>query len=326
MLTFKKYFLFPSLVTIISIIAVVIFGNLSLLFSVLILIVLEITLSFDNAVVNAKVLDRMDSLWRKRFITWGIWVAVFGTRVVLPVLIVAIASNTNVIEILRLALYSPGEYGKLLDEAHFVIGSFGGVFLMLVALKYFIDDHKEIHWIKYIEKKLKNFASIESIEIILSLSVLLGIGYLVPNHAIEILVSGIIGCILFVLIQGTTSKMESSYGSLARGGFGMFMYLNMLDVAFSLDGVVGAFAVTNKIAIIAIGLGIGAYFVRELTLYIVDQKTLNEIKYLEHGAHWAIFALAMCMLFGLVFHIPETVTGVVGLLFVLASYLNSKYS
>lgn len=321
---FKKFFLIPTLITILSLILVFYFFGLSSFFTVLILIILEITLSFDNAVVNAKVLEKMDHKWQKRFINWGIWVAVFGTRVVLPIIIVAMVSGLGVLNVLNLAIFDPAAYGLHLEEAHYSIGAFGGIFLLLVALKYFIDDTKEIHWINNIEKKLKNFSSIESIEIVFSLLILLIISASLPAHSSEILFAGIIGCISFVLLQGITNSMSSNLGKIASGGFALFMYLNILDIAFSLDGVIGAFAISKNLIIIGVGLGIGAYFVRSFTLMMVEQKTLGELKYLEHGAHYAIMGLGFCMLVGLLVHIPEVVTGVIGLMFVIASYISSK--
>lgn len=322
---YRKYFLVPAIITLFSLIMVFYFGSFAGLLSVIILIILEVTLSFDNAVVNAKVLSKMDEKWQKRFINWGIWVAVFGTRVILPILIVSVVSGLSAAKVLNLAIFDPVAYGLMLDEAHYSIGAFGGIFLLLVALKYFIDDTKEIHWIQRIEKRLKKFSSIESIEITFALMILLFISYFVPGHSLEILVSGIVGVILFVLIQGITNSLGTDVTKAAANtGFALFMYLNLIDAAFSLDGVIGAFAISSNLLVIAVGLGIGAYFVRSFTVMMVEMKTLNELKYLEHGAHWAVFGLGFCMLFGLIFHIPEVITGLIGLAFVFASYLSSR--
>jgi hypothetical protein len=320
---FKKFFLLPTLITLFLLAIVFYFGSLAALIAVLILIVLEVTLSFDNAVVNAKVLEKMDEKWQKRFINWGIWVAVFGTRVLLPVIIVAVVSGLGLLEVMNLAIYDPHTYGLKLDDAHYSIGAFGGVFLLLVALKYFIDDNKQIHWIKVLEKRLKKFSSVESVEVVLALVLLLFIARAVPAHAVEILVAGIIGCMTFVLVEGITSNMDHDATSVASSGFGLFMYLNFLDAAFSLDGVIGAFAISSNLLVIMVGLGVGAYFVRSFTVMLVERKTLSQLVYLEHGAHWAVGALGVCMLIGLIVHIPEVIIGVVGLFFVVAAYMSS---
>jgi hypothetical protein len=323
MQTFKKFFLLPTIITVFLLGVVFYFGNFAALFAVVILIILEVTLSFDNAVVNAKVLEKMDEKWQKRFINWGIWVAVFGTRVLLPIVIVAIVSGLGMLEVLNLAIYDSETYGIKLDEAHYSIGAFGGVFLLLVALKYFIDDNKDIHWIKVLEKRLKKFSSVESIEVVLAMVLLLIIAKAVPAHAVEILIAGVVGCITFVLVEGITSNMGHDAGKVASAGAGLFVYLNILDAAFSLDGVIGAFAISSNLLVIMVGLGVGAYFVRSFTVMLVEKKTLSELMYLEHGAHWAVGGLGVCMLLGLIVHIPEVIIGVIGLCFVAAAYMSS---
>jgi len=108
-----------------------------------------------------------------------------------------------------------------------------------------------------------------------------------------------------------------------RGGIGGFLYLEVLDASFSFDGVIGAFAITNDVVIIMLGLAIGAMFVRSMTVYLVDKGTLDEFVYLEHGAHYAIGILAAIMLASMKFHVPEVVTGLAGVSFIGASVWSS---
>ena len=89
----------------------------------------------------------------------------------------------------------------------------------------------------------------------------------------------------------------------------MFLYLEVLDASFSFDGVIGAFAITNDIVLMALGLGIGAMYVRSLTVYLVRQGTLDDYVYLEHGAHYAIGALAVILLVTIQYEINEIITG-----------------
>lgn len=318
-----KFFWMPTLVSAICFAVVGVYAGLAALVITILLVILEVTLSFDNAVVNAKVLQRMTPIWQKRFLTWGILFAVFLTRAILPILIVAASVWVNPIAIAKLAIFDPAQYGMLLHDAHYVIGSFGAVFLMLVGLKYFIDDQKETHWIAAIEKHLARSGSIESIETAAVLLLLLGAAAFVPTHAVEIMVAGIIGAVTFIIVQGLASAFEVEGEEVAKAGFVLFAYLNVLDAAFSLDSVVGAFALSTNLLIIVIGLGIGAYFVRSMTVYMVRQKTLNTFIYLEHGAHYAILGLAFAMFFGLMFHVPEPVTGLIGLTFILAALASS---
>lgn len=319
----SSLFLFPLIVSFIVLVSVYLWGGVAALLSALLLTILEVTLSFDNAVVNAKVLKQMSPLWQRRFLTWGILFAVFGTRIILPIFIVAVSVALSPLMVALLAFNDPRAYGELLHEAHYIIGSFGGSFLLMVALKYFFDTAKQVHWIVRLEQMLSRWGRVEAIEIGLTLSILLLIGMLIPDHEREIVVSGVVGVILFIIIEAFAGIFSHPGKEVLQGGLVMFIYLNILDSAFSLDGVVGAFAISNMLPVIIAGLGIGAYFVRTFTVYMVQHRMLDTLVYLEHGAHWAIFGLAFAMLFGLAIPIPEVVTGLVGLLFIGLSYVSS---
>lgn len=321
--TFLQFFLWPTIISVSAFLLVLGKGGFSALFLVVILSILEVTLSFDNAVINAKVLERMDPVWQRRFLTWGILIAVFGSRFILPILIVSAAVWVSPWFITTLAFTDPAEYGRLLDSVHGSITAFGGVFLMMVSLKYFFDKAKEIHWIDSVERHLVKWGRIEAIEISLALILLTALSFATSYDQATVLISGIIGLVLFVIMQGLAGSLSLEAGDVARSGLALFMYLEILDVAFSLDGVIGAFALTTNLLIIVVGLGIGAFFVRALTFYFVQQKTLTELVYLEHGAHWAILGLAIAMLANLVVHVPEVVTGLIGLVFVALSYRSS---
>ena len=194
----------------------------------------------------------------------------------------------------------------------------------MVALKYFFDEKKQLHWIRAIEQMLSRWGRIESIEIGLALALLATLASFAPEHAATILLSGVVGILLFIVVQGIASAFEVDASSVTAGtGFALFAYLNILDAAFSLDSVVGAFALTTQIPVIVVGLGVGAYVVRALTIYMVRHGTLAELVYIEHGAHWAILALAMVMFAALFYDVPEPLTGFVGLLFVGLAYWSS---
>lgn len=298
-------------------------GGAHALFLVVLLAILETTLSFDNAVVNAKILTRMDALWQKRFLAWGIPVAVFGTRFILPVVIVSAAAGLSPLFTLELALFEPVRYGGYLSSAHAAIASFGSAFLLLVSLKYFFNDRKTVHWIEVVERHLSRWGGIEALEVALVLSALLASALFLPHEAATILSAGIIGVVLFIVMEGIAQSFETeTTGSVA--GAALFAYLNVLDAAFSLDGVIGAFAVTTSLPVIIIGLGLGALFVRAFTVALVRARTLDALVYLEHGAHWAIFGLALAMLAGLFVRVPEMLTGGIGLLFITLAYLSSR--
>lgn len=289
--------------------------------------VLEVSLSFDNAVVNATVLKDMDPKWQKRFLTWGILIAVFGMRILFPLLIVAVAAMIGPVEALRLAIEEPENYQHIIEGAHAGIMGFGGAFLLLVGLKFFFDADKEHDWIGFIEAPLKKFADLEAFEIILTMLLLYLVSNLMedPAGSHTFLVSGLMGIATFFAVEWLGNVLEAPDAStgVARAGLGAFLYLEVLDASFSFDGVIGAFALSNNLFVIALGLGIGAMFVRSLTLMLVDKGTLAEYRYLEHGAFWAIIALALIMFVGVIVEVPETVTGLIGALLIGLSLASS---
>jgi hypothetical protein len=317
-------FLFPILISAVLLGSVLVWGGVSALVLALLLVLLEVTLSFDNAVVNARVLRDMDALWQKRFMTWGILVAVFGTRIFLPFLIVGASVGLAPWIVAHLAFFEPETYRTLLEHSAHMVHAFGGMFLLMVSLKYFFDTEKNTHWIHSIERHLARWGRVEAVEIALALLVLLGISSFVAGDIrAQTLMAGVVGIVLFILVQGIANAFSVEAGSVARGGLASFVYLEVLDSAFSLDGVIGAFALTTEVGIIAVGLGVGALFVRTLTVYMVRHRALETVRYLEHGAHWAIFGLASTMLAGLMLHIPEFVVASVGFFFIGAAYFSS---
>lgn len=304
-------------------------GNVSLvlqtLLTVLLLSVLEISLSFDNAVVNATILKNMNETWRKRFLTWGIAIAVFGMRFLFPVLIVSIIAGISPIESVTLSVSKPDEYAKMMLGAHMAVSAFGGSFLLMVFLNFFLSDNKDVHWIPLVERSASKLAVFQSIQLIMALLVLMVIYVnLPPADHITFLVSYIWGILTYLIVHGVSALLED--GHLEKypffsSGFGLFLYLEVLDASFSFDGVVGAFAISNQLLIIMIGLGVGAFFVRGITLYLVENDTLNQFKYLEHGAFYALGALAGFMLLDSFFHFPEWLTALTGAMILAVSVL-----
>lgn len=292
-------------------------GTLGVLWIVVVLSVLEVSLSFDNAVVNATVLRQMSPKWQHRFLTWGIIIAVFGMRIIFPLAIVAIAAKLGPIDALRLAATEPATYERIITDAHVGISGFGGAFLAMVGLTFFFDEDKEVHWIAPIERPFAGMSRVSGLAIGLVLLALYGIGRaLEPADALTFITSGIFGLLTYIAVEAVNTVLEGEGGDpaamAARSGLGAFLYLEVLDASFSLDGVIGAFALSNNLFIIALGLGIGAMFVRSMTVMLTERGTLTQYRYLEHGAFYAIIALAAIMLLSARFHIPETITGLIG--------------
>lgn len=335
-----QYFLGSYLVTIFGLIGAYFWGEhvhpgsgLTCIFIAIVLSVLEVSLSFDNAVVNAMKLEKMSDKWRHRFLTWGIIIAVFGMRFVFPILVVSIFAKLRMLEVAKIALTNVDQYAHYLHQTHAPIVTFGGIFLVMLFLNYFFNHEKDIHWIRPIENWLSHLDHLKGIEVVISLFLLLATQNYVPaEQKLAVIISGIAGIITYLMIDGFTHYLEKHeemrQAQCAVKGAGCtglisFIYLELIDASFSLDGVLGAFALSKDIVIISIGLAIGAMFVRSLTIMLVEKKTLKQFRYLEHGAHWAIGALAILMLVSTVQEIPEIVTGGIGLGFIICAFVSS---
>lgn len=292
-------------------------GMATVFFICLVLAVLEISLSFDNAIVNANKLKDMTPEWQHRFLTWGIIIAVFGMRIVFPLAIVAIAAQIGPWEALKLAAAQPDEYARIMTGAHLPIAAFGGTFLMMVGLTYFFNHEKDVHWIQWLEKTMSRAATIKGVEIgIVLLLVVLFSNLLEGQDAVTFMTSAIYGLVTFIAVEVIGGLLDLSQKAIveagAKGGLGAFLYLEVLDASFSFDGVIGAFALTQNLFIIAIGLGIGAMYVRSMTIMLVEKGTLAEYRYLEHGAFYAVLILSVIMYVQTLTHIPEVITGLGG--------------
>ncbi|WP_269533116.1 DUF475 domain-containing protein [Chitinimonas sp. BJYL2] len=329
-----RFFRGSILVTVLGIGAAFWVGGPQAAFIAFILSILEVSLSFDNAVVNATVLKNMDEVWRRRFLTWGMLIAVFGMRVVFPVLIVAVIAQIDPWTALKLAVGEPERYAETLTSAHAVVAGFGGAFLMMVFLKFFIDKEKDVHWVRVIEAPLSKLGKMEAVEIAVCLAAVYLIStWLPPAKQLEFLLASVAGVITYIVVDGFASLLESdddevdvgghATAAVAKTGLSGFLYLEVLDASFSFDGVIGAFALSNNIFIIAIGLGIGAMFVRSLTILFVEKGTLDQFRYLEHGAFYAIGALATLMFVGTIQHVSEIITGLIGAGFIVLALYSS---
>ncbi|MDE6138969.1 MAG: DUF475 domain-containing protein, partial [Candidatus Gastranaerophilales bacterium] len=272
-------------------------------------------------------------VWRHRFLTWGIAIAVFGMRFLFPVLVVSIFAHLDMMTVTKIALTDSQKYAGYLHATHAPIVTFGGMFLIMLFLNYFFNHEKNVHWLKFIEAPLSHLDNIRGIEIIVSLLMLIGVQSFIPvDSKVAVIISGLAGILTFLSIDGVAHFLEKheemrnvkcTADSVKCAGLISFIYLELIDASFSLDGVLGAFALSNDVLIITIGLAIGAMFVRSLTIMLVEKKTLAQFLYLEHGAHWAIGALAVIMLISTVKEVPEVVTGLIGLFFIVAALISS---
>ncbi|MYT70918.1 MULTISPECIES: DUF475 domain-containing protein [unclassified Streptomyces] len=352
-----KTFGWSFAITVLGLIAAVFYDGWTAFGVVAILAILEISLSFDNAVVNAGILKKMSAFWQKIFLTVGVLIAVFGMRLVFPVVIVAISAKMGPIEAVDLAFNQPDRYQQLVTDAHPSIAAFGGMFLLMIFLDFIFED-RDIQWLRWIERPLAKLGKVDMLSVCIALIVLLVSSMTFAIHAHQhggvhvdkqstVLISGIAGLITYLVVGGLsgffenrleeeeereheaeeeaarTGKPKSAVVLAGQAAFFMFLYLEVLDASFSFDGVIGAFAITNDIVLMALGLGIGAMYVRSLTVYLVRQGTLDDYVYLEHGAHYAIGALAVILLVTIRYEINEVITGLVGVVLIAWSFWSS---
>jgi len=330
---YLRYLLFPLACCAAGLVIVLGWQGLSAAWITLVLLLLEISLSFDNAVVNARVLDKLTPGQQKFFLTWGLVIPVFGVRFAGPLLMVALAGGVGIGQALDAALHDPVRYRELLDLAEPRILAFGGMFLLMVFLRYFFDEAKTLHWFKPLERRLSAAGRIEALEIALALVLLLLVDLALPSeHRADVMIAGVIGLVLQLLSTSLSDAFGDEEQAGARlaagGGLASMLYLELLDASFSLDGTIGAFAITSNLALILTGLGLGALFVRSLTLMLSREKALDHLIFLEHGAHYAIGALGVVMLAGILLHehhlhVPEWLTGVIGLVLLALSFFDS---
>jgi hypothetical protein len=214
---------------------------------------------------------------------------------------------------------------------HAEISAFGGIFLLLVFLNFVFDD-KDVHWFNWLESRLAKLAKVDAMSVFVALIVLMiAVSFAAEAQAAAVLIAGVWGILVYLGVQVISGMLEGDLeeeldsegnstgqatSAIMKGGIIGFLYLEVLDASFSFDGVIGAFAITNDVIVIMLGLAIGAMFVRSMTIFLVDKGTLDEFIYLEHGAHYAIGALAVIMLLSVKFHVPELITGLIGIAFI----------
>ncbi|MEV3874697.1 DUF475 domain-containing protein [Streptomyces sp. LE64] len=350
-----KTFGWSFAVTALGLVAALLYGGWVGFSLVAMLSIMEISLSFDNAVVNAGILKKMNAFWQRIFLTIGILIAVFGMRLVFPVVIVAVSAGLGPIEAVDLALNDKDRYQELVTDAHASIAAFGGMFLLMIFLDFVFED-RDIKWLRWIERPLARLGKVEMLSVCIALiALLLSAVFLAPEahqhggtHADKtetVLLSGIAGLITYLVVGGLSGFFEGRLEEqeereheaeeaakrsgkpvvllAGKAAFFMFLYLEVLDASFSFDGVIGAFAITNDIVLMAIGLGVGAMYVRSITVYLVRQGTLDDYVYLEHGAHYAIGALATILLITIRYEIHEVITGLVGVFLIGWSFWSS---
>jgi hypothetical protein len=311
-----RIFAVSGLVTIGGLVAVLVGMGPAALLVTVVLVVIETVFSFDNAIINAKILERLSAAWQTAFLTVGMVIAIFGMRLLFPLLVVALAAQLSLGDVWKLALHHPHEYAEKLHGAHPLIAAFGGAFLLMLALEFFLNGQHHIVWWGALERRLKKLHSFW-LPTVLAAAVVIVLSLLSHKHGGEIMRAGLLGIVVFIAVQAATALLSRNqpHGTQLTGwaAFSLFMYLQVLDASFSFDGVIGAFAITDVVVLIAVGLGIGALWVRSMTIFMVRRGTLGQYKYLEHGAYYTIGVLAGALLLSLFVEVPDVITGVIGI-------------
>ncbi|NEE38173.1 DUF475 domain-containing protein, partial [Streptomyces sp. SID7982] len=255
------------------------------------------------------ILKKMNAFWQKIFLTVGILIAVFGMRLVFPVVIVAVSAKLGPIEAIDLSFNDPDKYKELVTDAHPSIAAFGGMFLLMIFLDFIFDEERDIHWLRWIERPLAKLGKVDMLSVCVALIILMITAMTFATQAHQhggghvdksgtVMLSGIAGLITYLVVGGLSGFFEgkleeeeereheaeeeakkkgkpvTGVALAGKAAFFLFLYLEVLDASFSFDGVIGAFAITNEIVLMALGLGIGAMYVRSLTVYLVREGTL----------------------------------------------------
>jgi len=211
---------FSLLVTVGAMLAVLFGMGVQAALVMTVLILVEITFSFENAVINAKVLQTMSQRWRYIFLTVGIFIAIFGMRVIFPIAIVVLTAELPWREVLDLAINNPDLYAEKLVSAHHTIAAFGGSFLLMLCLHFFFDSKKEVHWFARFERKLSEWGR-HWLPAVLSAIVVGGISLMPANHyQAETLQAGLLGILVYVAVRGVEhlfSKLRREPKKSAKG-------------------------------------------------------------------------------------------------------------
>jgi len=276
----------------------------SALFTIVGLLLFEAVSSVDNAIINAEVLHTMGARARRWFLTWGMFIAVFLVRGLLPFVIIwAFNTSLSPLQILSAAWSSDPLVIESIEKSAPILLVAGGVFLLFLFL----------HWLFLEDKHLglprtEKFFMSKGVWFYATVSVLLSvIAWFALKESNLMGFGAVVGSTLFFITHGFKQNAEEQEKKLlgsAHSDLSKLFFLEIIDTTFSIDGVLGAFAFTLSVPLILLGNGLGALLVRELTLRNIER--IKKYVYLKNGAMYSILVLGLIMIlhsFG--FHIPE---------------------
>lgn len=267
--------------------------TLSLIVVIFGLVVFEVVSSVDNAIVNAHVLKTLPEKYRKIFLVWGLFLAVFVVRGLLPFLIVWMVNpSLSIVEAFTFAFSGDPQITEYVEKSKPILLLGGGVYLFLVFLAWlFLEEKKYAFLVEhFIHRRGAWFYAISSIALTAVTWIALKVN---PILAL----SASIGASAFFITDGFKKNAEDQEKKLlidtGMSAWSKILYLEVLDASFSIDGVVGAFAFTVSVPLILIGNGIGAFIVREMTIRGID--VIAKFAYLKNGAMYSIGFLGAIM-------------------------------
>lgn len=278
---------------------------LSAILTILGLTLFEAVSSVDNAIINAEVLHTMGARARRWFLTWGMFIAVFLVRGILPFAIIwAFNPTLSAMQVFSAAWSSDPLVIESIEKSAPILLVAGGVFLLFLFL----------HWLFLEDKKLglpktERFFMAQGVWFYAVVSILLAvIAWFALQESNLMGFGAVVGSTLFFITHGFKQNAEEQerklLGGSAQSDLSKLFFLEIIDTTFSIDGVLGAFAFTLSVPLILLGNGIGALLVRELTIHNIER--IKKYAYLKNGAMYSILVLGIIMIFhSFGFHIPE---------------------
>ncbi|WP_259472733.1 DUF475 domain-containing protein [Clostridium estertheticum] len=297
---------------------------MSILFIIIGLCVFEIVSSIDNAVINAEVLGTMSEKAKKWFLFYGILFAVFIVRGMLPWIIVWVTNPAlGPIGALTATFSNDPHIKESFELSTPILMLGGGVFLLFLFLHWlFIEDkHFGLPGEEFFVKHGAWFYAIVSVILVVIVALAL-------KHNSVLALSAVIGSSAFFITDGFKKNAESNEQQLLSNTSGMsdiskILYLEIIDMTFSIDGVLGAFAFTTSVPLIILGNGLGAIVVRQLTMGNIEN--IKKYIFLKNGAMYSILCLGVVMILeGFKIEIPEYITPLVTILIILFFFFKSK--
>jgi hypothetical protein len=279
--------------------------------------------SVDNAIINAEVLGTMSKRAKRWFLTWGMFIAVFVVRGVLPFVIIwAFNPALRITQVLSAAWSSDPLVQDSIHKSAPILLVAGGVFLLFLFLHWLFLEEKNVGL-----PKTENFFMSKGVWFYAVVSILLAvISWFALKQSSLMGFGAVIGSSLFFITHGFKQNAESQEKKLlggAQSDISKLFFLEIIDMTFSIDGVLGAFAFTLSVPLILIGNGLGAFLVRELTLRNIER--IKRYVYLKNGAMYSILVLGIIMIlhsFG--FKIPEFVSPVATFIIIGYFFWKSK--